>query len=171
MQWRFIAGCLVIIGSQGIGIAYNRNLSCAIYHMEQQKRMLYYVIGEIRHLRKPLPELFEGMKKVVKEPYQSFLEDVICNLEENGPFAGSWRKELGKRIKSNCYPKEAMEYLDRFPDCFIYDGSQTQLEALDLFLQELEERLDMIKEEKQKQGRVVYLLSAVTGVFLLVLFL
>lgn len=171
MQWRFIAGCLIIIGSQGLGIAYNRNLSCAIYHLEQQKHMLFYAIGEIGHLRKPLTELLPGMKKVVKEPYQSFLDDVIRKLEENGPFAGSWRKELEKRIKSNCYPKEAMGYLDRFPDYFIYDGSQTQLEALDLLLQELEERLNMVKAEKQKQGRVVYLLCTVMGIFLVVLFL
>lgn len=171
MQWRFIAGCLIIIGSQGLGIAYNRNLKCSIYHLEQQKRMLFYAIGEIGHLKRPVLELLLGMKRIVKEPYQSFLEHVTEGMEQNGSLACIWQEELDKRIKSNCYPKDAMLYLSRFPEFFIYDGSQTQLEALKLFLKELEEKLEALKLEKQKQGRVMYILSSLMGIFLIILFL
>ncbi len=171
MQWRFIAGCLIVIGSQGLGIAYNRNLQCSIYHLEQQKRMLFYAIGEIGYLKKPVLELLVGMKRIVKEPYQSFLDGVTVGMEHNCSLAYVWQRELEKRIKSNCYPKEAMMYLGMFPNYFIYDGSQTQLESLKLFLKEVEEKQERLKEEKQKRGRVMYLLSSLMGIFLIILFL
>lgn len=171
MWWNAVACSFVIMSTQILAVSYEKNLKCTLYHLSQIKKMLLYMIGEIQYLHRPMIEILEGSMKVINEPYISFLEGVINEMEHENTFQESWNKETEYLERKRCYPEKAIKYLYDIPKYYIYDGSFTQLEALQLFLKELEEEIERIKEEKKTQSKVHYVVTSLAGVLVIILFI
>ena len=78
---KIIAGMLVLIGTQGFGMALSQEMKCLLYHMNEQKQMLFYIEREIAFLHRPMQEIFLSLSERLQKPYDSFLKKVA--LEEN----------------------------------------------------------------------------------------
>lgn len=171
MWWKTIACSFVIISTQILGISYGKDLKCTLYHLSQQKKMLLYMMGEIQYLHRPMIEILAGMKNIVEEPYVSFIHSVIEEMEHEKSLKDSWLLQAKGLEDSHCYPECAIKYLYDYPGLFVYNASRTQLEALQLFLKGIEEKIEEIKEQKKSHARIFYLLSSLLGVFIIILFI
>lgn len=98
MWEKAIAGTLIILGTQGLGLTFFQEIQSKIYHEKEEKQMLLYINREIDFLHRPMMEIFEGIKERVKEPYQSFLKEVAIRMGsgEGQSLQCVWREETQK---------------------------------------------------------------------------
>ena len=81
MGWRgstalwgeFIAGIFVLTGAIGFGMALTQESKCILYHMKEQKQMLFYIERDIMFLHRPMQEIFLNIAERLQKPYDTFL--------------------------------------------------------------------------------------------------
>lgn len=173
MWEKAIAGTLIILGTQGLGLTFCQEIQSKIYHEKEEKQMLLYINREIDFLHRPMMEIFEGIKERVKEPYQSFLKEVAIRMGsgEGQSLQCVWREETQKLEHKGMYPKEAICYLYRIGECFGCEEDELQISTLSLLQKELEEDIEKMKKTKEEKGRMIQTLSLLAGIFCVVIFI
>ena len=73
---KIIAGMLVLTGAQGFGLALRQEMKCILYHLNEQKQMLFYMMREISFLHRPMQEIFLSLADRLQKPYNVFLKDL-----------------------------------------------------------------------------------------------
>lgn len=173
MWEKTVAGILVMLGAFGFGIALCQEMQCALYHFQEQKRMLLYMKREIAFLHKPMQEICDAAGRKLEEPYGSFVKQVAERME-NGrgqSLYTIWNEESRKLGKLGKCPARAVESLIMIGNSFGCEEDEMQMETFLLVMNELEEDICKIKKEKEEKSRLIKLLSFMTGIFCIVLFL
>ncbi len=172
MWGKIIAGILVLIGTQGFGIALSQEMKSSLYHMNEQKRMLLYMEREISFLHRPMQEIFLTLSERMQKPYDTFLKTVGEKMDDGRgrSLVAIWEEETKKLYKNRCYPKEVFTYLIRMKRCFYCEEDEMQRETFAMLRQELEEELDKVRRGKEEKDRLIRTLSLLAGILCIVIF-
>lgn len=170
---KIIAGMLVLIGTQGFGMALSQEMKCLLYHMNEQKQMLFYIEREIAFLHRPMQEIFLSLSERLQKPYDSFLKKVAEQMDDGRGRALSdiWIAEIEELYKNKCYPSKTFFYLSQMKRCFCCEEDEMQKEAFVMLGHELEEEMDKMRKGKEEKDRLIRTLSFLAGVLCIVIFL
>lgn len=172
MWGKIIAGTLVLIGTQGFGLALRQEMKCVLYHMNEQKQMLSYAMREITFLHKPMQEIFLSLAERLQKPYNVFLMNVAKKMEDGSgkSLQRIWDEELETIEKSRCYPKEITKYLRNMKRCFCCEEDEMQKEVFAMLCEELEEERKKLQKSKDEKDRLIKTLSVLAGILCIVIF-
>ena len=181
MGWRgstalwgeFIAGIFVLTGAIGFGMALTQESKCILYHMKEQKQMLFYIEREIMFLHRPMQEIFWNIAERLQKPYDTFLLHVAEKMEDGSGrnLITVWEAEIEELYKKKGYPKTTFFYLRQMTRCFCCEEDVMQKEAFSIVSHELEEELERMKKDKKEKDRLIRTLSVLAGILCIVIFL
>lgn len=172
MWEKVIAGVLILLGTQGYGLSLSQETKCVLYHLNEQKQMLFYIVREIDFLHRPIPEIFQSLSERLRKPYNTFLKRVADRLENGSGRSLSeiWEEELDELEKERGYPKTAMEYLRKMKRCFSCEEDEMQKETFAMLREELEEEAMRIQGSRRERDRLIRTLSLLAGILCIVIF-
>ena len=100
-----VAGLLILIGTQGFGMALSQEMKCFLYHLNEQKQMLFYMMREIAFLHRPMQEIFLSLSERLQKPYDTFMIKVAEKMEDGSGLGLQeiWDKEIDEMEKNKCY--------------------------------------------------------------------
>ena len=126
MWGKIIAGLLILIGTQGFGMALSQEMKCFLYHLNEQKQMLFYMMREIDFLHRPMQEIFISLAERLQKPYDSFVRNVARKMEDGSGIGLQeiWDEEIDELedyIGSDEYIEEVAKKLGYvYPDEIIF---------------------------------------------------
>lgn len=169
---KIIAGMLVLTGAQGFGLALRQEMKCILYHLNEQKQMLFYIMREISFLHRPMQEIFLSLADRLQKPYNVFLKDIADNMDNGSgrTLQEIWDEELDTIEKNRCYPKAITRYLRRMKRCFCCEEDEMQKEAFAMLCEELEEERKKMQKSKDEKDRLIRTLSFLAGILCIMIF-
>lgn len=170
---KIVAGLFILIGTQGFGAALSQEIKCFLYHLNEQKQMLFYIIREISFLHKPMQEIFLSLSERLQKPYDVFLSAVAYRMDDGKGKSLSelWEEEVDKLEKNRCYPKKTFFYLRQMKRAFCCEEDEMQKESFSMLCEELEEEIHKIKKGKEEKDRLIRTLSLLAGILCIIIFI
>ncbi len=170
---KIIAGVFVLMGTQGFGLALSQEMKYTLYHMNEQKQMLFYIMKEIAFLHKPMQEIFHSLSERMEKPYDAFLKKVAERMENGSGknLPEIWMEEIEILEKNKCYSKKTFQYLREMKRCFCCEEYEMQKDVFAMLCQELEEEMNRIKKYKEEKDRLIRTLSLLAGILCIVIFI
>lgn len=168
-----VAGMLVLIGAQGFGTALSQEMKCILYHMNEQKQMLFYIEREIAFIHRPMQEIFLSLSERLQKPYDSFLKRVAEKMEDGSGrgLSSIWKEEIDELYRHGGYPKKTFFYLSQMTRCFCCEEDEMQKEVFAMLSHEVGEELKKMRREKAEKDRLIRTLSLLAGILCIVIFI
>lgn len=173
MWQKFVAGACVMTGALGFGWSLCGEMNCDIRHLKLQKQILLYIMGEITYLHRPLEEIFDIVSEKTEPPYDRLLGRLSQKMRERSgkSLKYIWNESIHEKGFQTEISRSGLEYLEKTGRCFEYEGGQLQVQALELFVMELDSEIDRLTAKRDENSRLIKALSTLAGILCVILFL
>ena len=171
MPWKTIASCMIIFGTQGIGVSCYFSTKNKLIHLQNQKKILCYMEEQITYMYRPVIEILMQLEREEQEPYKGMLHDVLEKVSQGCLLYMAWSsctKDLAK--KDQGFRRVSTIFLN-YAEIFKNTESHEQKNYINMLKEALDEEIKSQKEKIKKEGKMYYLLCSVAGLFLIILFL
>ena len=176
MFFKWTGGLLILFAGSGMGVwlawGYKKRLST----LENLRRMIYCLKGEIVYSHAPLEEAFERTGKrekgVLGELFTQTAEKIGCHNGET--FSKIWEQtieEMEKNGKPLFLEKEDREKLLSLGGQLGYLDTQMQERTLLLYLEQLELSVSRLRGEIREKCRLSTALGVMGSLFLVIVML
>lgn len=169
-----MAGAICIMGATGyFAVSMNQTMELR----KQQLRKLYSLMiqlkSEIQYMYNPLPESFAKLAKSTKEPFSTWLSDMVDLLEEKEEiiFSDVWKEGIENLHNGSALEKEDVEPLKELADKLGTGDISSQLKAIDYAVLHLEGNRTALERELGQKKKVTVTLSFFCGAMTLILLL
>lgn len=172
MMIKIIGAILVVCASWGIGLHMSQILEVRLKELIELKRGLELIRGEIRYQLTPLPETFTVTSTKMKKPFSNVFFNIGETLEARGgqSFACIWKEKWEEASVLLHLEKEDMELLYTLGTSLGYLDKEMQVNAIDFFLAQVDERMEEAKNNIHSKKKVYQTLGLMGG-FLVVIVL
>ena len=112
---RCLGAVLVILGASGFGISMAVQYTKRLSQLEQLRRMIFLLKGQIVYANASLPEAFEAVGKREKGPLGALFLAAAKQAEtlEEANFSAVWEQEIEKLEEKNGREQSALSRSDR----------------------------------------------------------
>lgn len=164
---------LLIISCMGIGFWKERQEQRRIQQLEEMRRCMDYLKGEIFFARTTLPEAMEHLSTRVGGPFDSFFFRLSEELKKypGNSFSDILRKELMDNSRNFELTVEDREAFYQACCNLGYLDKEMQIHILERYLHDLDQLLENLKKELPQRKKLYRSLGILSGVFLAILFL
>ncbi len=172
MIWLRIAGCMLVTASCGaLGILKARQWQAHRRMLEQLRRMIYLLRGEILYAMSPLDEALERVGRKTDGPAAAWFCRVAERLkQQNGEtFARIWREELDRQAKTMLLSARERTELAEFGEHLGYLDVGMQERTIALYLEQLDLSIGFLREHEPERTRMCTCLGIMGGLFLSVI--
>lgn len=171
MYLKVIGSVFLIFSAAAIGFVKAEELKCRVERMEEMKRMMILLQGELRFCRAVLSEAFENVSERVEEPFSGFLSVMAKMLEqrENGRFEQIFQEQTKILLQEKGFLQEDRHLLDVLQKGLGYLDLTMQTETLNLVIRETEETVQQAKEQLQIKGKLYRTMGVTLGALLTLL--
>lgn len=167
-----IIGCILMItGCTAIGFWNAECMRRRLQEMQELKRYVLFMKGEICCRNRTLPETLLELEKKAKGIWKKFFHNTGRSLEkmEEGTLAEIWKKEMTRQLSgSYLKEREKKEWLT-LGENLGYLDMEMQLHMLEIFQVHLSESMEEEREEVKSQSKLSRILGIMSGIFLTVL--
>ncbi|MGN0466695.1 MAG: stage III sporulation protein AB [Lachnospiraceae bacterium] len=169
-----VVGCVLLILSGYLGGLYFSN-SCKmrLEQLYELKRIIQILEGEIRYKKTALPEAFFSVAKRTKPPFSNFFCSVAKELLENRKtgMGEIWKEKVEKLLGESKLAKNDKNSLIQLGNSLGYLDGRSQIDSLQLYMEQLCEEIKKSREELYKKGKVYQCLGVSSGILLVLIFL
>lgn len=166
---KIVGGCLVLIGSAGVGWYMAGRSALRIRMLEELEGLLQQLYGEIEYAGCDMVEL---LRKLTQEAryFRKMWQSVADQLESRsaGRFQKIWQQELQQR-ELLLLKQEEKILLAELGQTLGQVDRQTQLYTLELYQKRLAEILRHAREEYHGQAKVYRVVGITVGFFVVIL--
>lgn len=173
---RCLGAVLVILGASGFGISMAAQYTKRLSQLEQLRRMIFLLKGQIVYANASLPEAFEAVGKRENGPLGTLFLRVAEQAEtlEEADFSAVWEQEIGKMEEKNGKGQSALSRSDRQSLAGLgrhlgFLDREMQERNLLLYLEELDEQIAQLRGHRQETCRLYTSLGVMGGIFLAVI--
>lgn len=167
-----IMGCiLVMAGCTAIGFWRAEYMRRRLQEMQELKRYVLFMKGEIRCGNRTLPETFLELGKKAKGVWKQF----FCNIGEElkkmqgGTLSEIWKEEMNKQLSGSYLKEREKKEWMTLGENLGYLDMEMQLHLLDIFQMHLSENMKEEREDVKNQSKLSRILGVMSGIFLTVL--
>ena len=162
---------LILLGTSGIGYLAAVDLRRHLNDLKWLRRILLLLKEEITYTHAPLGEVFFHISGKVKEPYGLFLAQVSERLLERAgsSFSEIWFCAVEEKLRVTKLTREELEELKDFGNSLGYLGGHAQEGAIDLYLEQLQERMQEVREGMAAKQKLCGCLGVMSGIFITIL--
>lgn len=167
-----IMGSLFLLGSAAsIGFLKAEELNERVKKLQELKRMMVLLQGELRFHRATLSEAFGNVADRVAEPFQSFLKETAKKLEERDEegFGSVWSKKSKELLHTEGLKKEDAHLLELLGSSLGYLDLTMQTETLNLVMIQTEDAITAAKEQQKSKGKLYQTMGITVGALLVLL--
>lgn len=168
-----IIGMIFVMGTSiGIGIYFIQKDKDRLHLMEEIKKMLLLWRGCVRQGNETLPEVFRNMSSKLDYRINMLLDNMVykMNKMDGDTIRQVWKNNIEKLYKETSLKKEDFDLLVGIVDIIGLLDKQLQIENLNNFIYEFEDKIKKIKEHMIEKHRIYRLLSVVVGIFIVMIF-
>ena len=170
--WMKIAGCLMMVaGTSGYGIWLSGRYGQNLAELEQLRQMIFLLKGQILYANAPLHEAFETVGRRTEGHLAELFVQVAERIgEQNGEtFCSIWKKQvelLGTETALSAGDRQSLAALGEHLG---FLDREMQERNLLLYLEQLDLRIQQMREHKQERCRLYTSLGVMSGLFLAIL--
>lgn len=171
MYIKIIGSLFLISSAAAIGFLKSEELNERVKLLEELKRMMVLLQGELRFHRAELSEAFENIAERVEEPFAAFLKGTAAQLEkrEKGGLEVVWRDNLQQLLKEDGFQRSDVELLELLGNSLGYLDLTMQTEHLNLTILRTEEVIGQAKNQQEKKGKLYQTMGITAGALLTLL--
>lgn len=171
MYIKIIGGLFLLSSATAIGFLKAEELNERVKRLQELKRVIMILQGELRFHRAELSEAFENVAERVEAPFESFLYKMAKELEQgnSGGYSVVWRENSKKLLKSEGFLKEDALLLELLGNSLGYLDLTMQTENLNLALIRTEEAIEHAKEQQKSKGKLYQTMGVTVGALLTLL--
>lgn len=163
MRW-ILAGLIVVLG--GLSGVYASFLGKRrLYFWIELKRMVLLLRGEMRYGMYPIGEVCSHVADKMDGNRKKFLlelEDQIKKREEKD-FSSIWEKSAGKWFPREYFQKGEWNQILQLGNMLGYLDLEMQMKGFSLILEQMDESIDRLKLQQEKNSRVYHTLGIGLG--------
>lgn len=165
-------GCMFILaGMTGYGISSVCRMKQHLEELVEYKEILYALLGEMRHYKKPLAEAFEAVSVKRRENYRQVLGMIATRMKKFEEAKGSeiWEDSFLAYRKKFLFSKEEADIVlktGRFLDAPDIESQQRELE---LYEAQIDRRIAEVQDTISGKRNVCMYGSVLGGLFLIIL--
>lgn len=154
-----------------IGLLKAEELNERVKLLQELKKMLLHLQGELRFHRAELSEAFENVAEKVEEPYKRFLKVMADELSEGNAdgFEGAWKRHSGKLLQTEGFRKEDGQLLELLGGSLGYLDLTMQTEHLNLVMLRTEEVIEEARKLQESRGKLYQTMGVTAGALLTLL--
>lgn len=173
MYLKIFGSALLLITTTAIGFQKAEELKKRVVCLNELKRVMILLQGELRFHRATLSEAFENVSKRVDDPFKGFLKETAQRIEDKyaGGFSCVWDEMTDELLAYGGLQKEDKNLLEQLGRGFGYLDLTMQTESLNLAIFQAEEAIKSAKEQKEIKGKLYQTMGVTTGAFLILLIL
>ena len=167
-----LAGCvLVTISCSALGVCKARQWKEHRNMLEQLRKMIYLLRGEILYAHSPLDEALERAGGKSDGPIAAWFQSVAVRLrrQEGDRFFQIWQEELDKQQKKLLLSQRELQELKEFGEHLGYLDVGMQERTIALYLEQLDMAIGFYREHEQERSRMCTSLGIMGGLFLSVI--
>lgn len=169
-----ILGCILIItSSAGMGFFFSGEIKTRIAELQELKKLIFLLRGDIRYANTPLPEAVQAMAIRHDGKYKRFLTGIAKKLNELGgvSFCSIWKNAVEKDLEKTSLSKKDLEGLARLGENLGYLDKAMQINTLDLYISQLEEEIVDISRNVKEKSYLYNSLGILGGIFITLIML
>lgn len=161
---------LIIASTTGIGFFMCENMHLRLEALNELKKILSMLRGEIRYTSTPLYEAFGVIGKRTSGAYSEFFIETSKELAElNGKSLRVIWNSLKEKYKQCYLSDKDWERFMQFGDDLGYLDKEMQLGTIDLYIESIETEITMGYECYNKNSRLYRALGLCAGLFLAII--
>lgn len=170
-MWIKIFGLVCVIAScAGLGADAARRMKKRLRLLEELKRMVTHLKGEILYANAPLAEAFDRTGRRSRgETGALFCRVAEAMREETGDnFEKIWKSEAEAFAKNSVLSQKEREELIRFGGHLGYLNRDMQEKTILFYIDDLEHAIRILREQEPEKCRLFMSLGIMSGLFLAV---
>jgi len=167
-----LAGAIfVMIGCTGFGQWLSRSLRMRLDELNEVKKSVLLLRGEIRYSLAPLPEAIGRIALKTKPPLKDFFEEIHKALAamDGKSFSDIWTSSIELHLNSSHLKPEDLAIIIDFGASLGYLDKEMQLNAIDLFTQQLEHTIAEQVNSMPAKQKVYNYLGVLSGLLIVIL--
>lgn len=169
-----IAGSVIVIGATTlIGIKQAEDTKESYRQMQMLEQLICRIYSEIRYQRSYLGEIFSQTGRDAKPPYAEWLSELGRKLEQRGggTFGDIWENAVETHLQETKLPKKEIARLAELGNSLGYADMEYQKKTMELYLAQLGETMEEVREEMKIKIRLCHCLGVMSGMLITVLLL
>lgn len=173
MLIRVLGIVIVLLASCGLGFRMSYELIYRIEDLQQIKRVMVMLRGEIKYANAPLTEALYSIASRVPAPWKELLKEMTETMEacDGNTFASIFESMQKKYLGgTSLLPKDRKRLTD-FGANLGYLDKEMQLASIDLYLEELEAQIKEAGDKVEKNSRLYRVMGMAVGVLILLIIL
>lgn len=156
-------GCILVIAAgAGAGYLQSRKLAMRVRFLEQYLKWISQLETEIRYCADGIPRLLGKHGKEM--PTLSFLIGCVRRMQAGTPFPAAWQEAVGGISGDYGLCPDDLEAVREFGNGLGASDVDGQTAHCRMHRELLQSRLDAAREEKQKKGRLYFMLGLFLGI-------
>lgn len=171
MYIKIIGALFLMSSAAAIGFLKAEELEERVNRLQEMKRMLVLLQGELRFHRSELTEAFEHVAERVEEPFSGFLRNTAVRLKQHeaGGLEKIWQENVNRILDKQGLLMEDLQLLEVLGSSFGYLDLTMQTENLNLGILRAEEAIKQAKEQQEKKGKLYQTMGVTAGALLTLL--
>ncbi|MDD3413558.1 MAG: stage III sporulation protein AB [Lachnospiraceae bacterium] len=164
---------MILLGAAGTGLKYSNEIREYIESLQELRRMIEYIKGEINYRNCSLAEAFHGVEKKVKKPYNQFCRGIYQQIEDGTgcSFSEIFMRCIQKELNHVLLKNDDKEQLGLIGEQLGYLDKEMQIHNLEHYGMELEDKISRLKKESKDKMKLCNCLGIVGGLFLIIILL
>ena len=171
MYIKIIGGLFLLSSAAAIGFLKAEELKERVNRLQELKRMILFLQGELRFHRAELSEAFQNVSERVEEPFKSFLQETTKQLEQRelGGFEAVWHYNQKILLRAEGFLKEDAQLLELLGSSLGYLDLTMQTENLNLTLMRTEDAIADARKQQESKGKLYQTMGVTVGALLTLL--
>ncbi len=164
---------MLVTGCIGLALDKVKEESQNIENLKSIRNFTRYLIGEISHTHIPIPDICEEYLNRADNWFKDILKKVCEKLQNNQgkSFDCIWEDVVSKNCSQNRPLKEEKKQLLLLGKCFGFCNTNTQLSALEKYVQELESLILQKEKRFYDNKKLIIYFGVMSGLFLSIMLL
>jgi len=169
---KIIGAIFVIAACSGLGFVKALDLQKRIIALQDIKRMLVHLRGEISYARNPFMEAFDSMRHKESGALNKFCKYMSEQLDiaDGKTFCEKWSCAIDKYLLKIGLAGEDIGMLKKMGEQLGYLDYNMQLATIDLEMEQLENKIGILREDIIQKKKVYQCVGVFFGLMLTIIF-
>ncbi len=170
---KFLAVAVILAGSSYLGLAYSFQMKKRLLILEDMVQMLFFLRGEIKYHKAPLPEAFEHISRKTTGPCLKMVEHILMDFKKNEGymFEKIWNTSVKEMLAQTPLKGSDMELVEPLGQALGYLDLEVQVSSIDMVIENLTFIIGQLKEKIPTQQRLYGSLGILGGMFVVLIFI